>query len=46
MAAFEYRQAVEIGETFNRRDVRYLFIGNPLVGQFEFVAGKDITNRR
>jgi hypothetical protein len=27
MAAFEYRQAVEIRDAFARHDVRYLFIG-------------------
>ena len=27
MAAFEYRQAQEIRDTFNRHNVRYLFIG-------------------
>jgi hypothetical protein len=27
MGAFEYRQALEIRDTFSRRGVRYLFIG-------------------
>ena len=27
MGAFEYRQAQEIRDTFNRQNVRYLFIG-------------------
>ncbi|MDQ6698643.1 MAG: hypothetical protein M3Z36_00475 [Acidobacteriota bacterium] len=28
MAAFEYRQALEIRDAFKRHDVKYLFIGN------------------
>ena len=27
MAAFEYRQALEVRDTFHRHGVRYLFIG-------------------
>ena len=45
MAAFEYRQAEEIGDTFAHRKVRYLFLSHP-TGLPRHDAGRASVRRK
>jgi hypothetical protein len=53
MAAFEYRQAQEIRDIFQRHRVKYLFIGKsidvegfPVCNIDDIVVGKQAANRQ